>query len=148
MHDAPVEAEEPDTDDKNVDADAGVIEERVDELGLPCDVKQFLQVNCQKCHGAEAKNGTPLLSRDNLMVEAKKDPTVPVVQRMLMRMSATDKPMPPMGKGDPVSEANLEMFTGWVDNGMPAGHCDEDFAPPAAPAMPATPAVPATPAAP
>lgn len=128
------------------------VAEEPDALGLPCNVKEFLAMNCQRCHGAEAKNGTPLLSRDNLLAVAKKDPNATVVQRALLRMVETEKPMPPAGKGDRVSEANLEMFTAWVDEGMPAGHCDQEFTPPAppAPATPATPAVatPATPASP
>lgn len=135
-----------DGDEEQHDNQQKEVAQSADELALPCDVKEFLQVNCQRCHGAEAKNGTPLLSRDDLLAAAKKDPSLSVVERALLRMVDSEKPMPPKGKGQPVSEADLEMFTRWVDDGMPAGRCDEDFTPPAM--MPATPATPATPAAP
>ena len=96
-----------------------------DEIGLPCDVKAFLAKNCQGCHGAEAKNGTPLLTRDNLLTASKKDPMRKVAERMALRMSDKEKPMPPMGKGEPVASADLEMFLAWLDSSMPAGRCDQ-----------------------
>jgi hypothetical protein len=96
-----------------------------DEIGLPCDVKAFLALHCQGCHGAEAKNGTSLLTYENLSTAAKKDAAVWVADRALLRMSETEKPMPPASKNDRVTDADLAMFTAWLDDGMPKGRCDE-----------------------
>jgi mono/diheme cytochrome c family protein len=142
VQDTPIEVADAPAEDDN--------KEVPDAVGLPCNVKEFLAMNCQRCHGADAKNGTPLLTRDHLLEMAKKDPNAMVVERMLLRMSASEKPMPPVGKGDPVSAGNLEMFTAWVDEGLPAGHCDQEFTPPTPPPTPAgtTPSTPTAPASP
>jgi hypothetical protein len=95
-----------------------------DAIGLSCDVKAFLAMHCQGCHGAEAKNGTPLLTHDNLLAASKKDPTRMVAQRMALRMVDGEKPMPPAAKNDHVNSTDLAMFLGWLDLGMPAGRCD------------------------
>jgi mono/diheme cytochrome c family protein len=96
-----------------------------DEIGLPCDVKAFVALHCQGCHGAEAKNGTPLLTHENLVAASKKDPTLMVAERMVLRMTDPDKPMPPAAKNDHVGAEDLGMFSAWIDSGMPAGRCDE-----------------------
>jgi mono/diheme cytochrome c family protein len=95
-----------------------------DAIGLPCDVKAFLATHCQGCHGAEAKNGTPLLTHENLSAGSKKDPTTSVADRMIRRMIETEKPMPPAAKNDRVNSTELAMFLAWVDLGMPKGRCD------------------------
>jgi hypothetical protein len=96
-----------------------------DEIGLPCDVKAFLALHCQGCHGAEAKNGTPLLKHENLLAASKKDPNLIVAERMMLRMVDAEKPMPPAAKNDHVGPEDLGMFQAWVEAGMPAGRCDE-----------------------
>jgi hypothetical protein len=71
---------------------------------------------------------------------AKRDASAIVVDRMLLRMMENEKPMPPVGKGERVSQTQLEMFTAWVDQGLPAGHCDTEFeVTPPAPTTPASP---------
>jgi mono/diheme cytochrome c family protein len=96
-----------------------------DEVGLPCEVKEFLAKHCQGCHGAQAKNGTALLTLDNLLGTSKKDPDANVATRALVRMMDTAKPMPPAAKMERPSEAELEMFLAWFEADMPAGRCDE-----------------------
>jgi mono/diheme cytochrome c family protein len=155
MFDTPVQAADggaPDEDqgnDEDAHSDEGGDDkqEENDPVALPCDVKEFLARNCQRCHGADAKNGTPLLTRDNLLAVAKRDAAVMVADRVLLRVAETEKPMPPAGKGERVSQKDLEMFTAWVDQGLQPGQCDQEFEI-SVPATPATPAMPTTPASP
>jgi hypothetical protein len=98
--------------------------EEPDEIGLSCAVKELLVARCQGCHAADAKNGTPLLTRDNLLAEAKKDPTAKVIERVLLRVTATDKPMPPVGKGEPLSADEVSTLRSWFEQGALAGRCD------------------------
>jgi mono/diheme cytochrome c family protein len=99
--------------------------EEPDAIGLPCDVKAVFLARCQGCHGVDAKNGTPLLTRDNLIALSKKDPTMTVIERVLLRVTAVDKPMPPVGKGEPLTEDELATLRNWSELGSQAARCDE-----------------------
>lgn len=90
---------------------------------LPCDVEAILATNCQRCHAEGAKNGTSLITRAHLIAMSKKDPALQVADRVLLRMAETEKPMPPVGKGEPVSEEDRAVLESWVEQGMPAGSC-------------------------
>lgn len=94
------------------------------ESHLPCEVEAILVTNCQKCHGAAAKNGVPLLTRDNLLAPSPKDPTANVITRVLIRAAALEKPMPPVGKGEPLSEADRAVLESWVAQLSPEGNCE------------------------
>lgn len=94
------------------------------ESHLPCEVEAILVTNCQKCHGATAKNGVPLLTRDNLLAPSPKDPTANVITRVLIRAAALDKPMPPVGKGEPLSESDRAVLENWVKQLSPEGDCE------------------------
>src|SRR5690349_6708354 len=61
------EAEDGEEEDAGSEADAAPQEP--DAVGLPCAVKMVFVEHCQGCHGADAKNGTPLLTRDNLLAD-------------------------------------------------------------------------------
>ena len=100
--------------------------EEPDAVGLPCGLKSLLSTRCQGCHGVDAKNGTPLLTRDNLLSPSKKDPTLTVIERALLRTTAVDKPMPPAGKGDPLNEEELHVLRDWFEHGAEAARCDGD----------------------
>jgi mono/diheme cytochrome c family protein len=93
------------------------------EVGLPCDVQAFFASKCQRCHGPEAKNGTPLMNRANLMATSMRDPSMEVIERVLVRISDQEKPMPPMGKGEPASEDEIAMLKAWVEGGSVAAEC-------------------------
>ena len=95
-----------------------------DEIGLPCAVKTLLAARCQGCHGLDAKNGTPLLTREHLLAESKKDATVTVIERALLRVTASEKPMPPVGKGEPLMADELATLRTWFEQGKQAGRCD------------------------
>jgi uncharacterized membrane protein len=113
-------------DEREVPAEveAPVEPETPDEIGLPCAVKMVLAAHCQGCHGVDAKNGTPLLNRDNLVTVSKKDPTVTVIERALLRVTATEKPMPPLGKGEAPSQEEQKILRDWVEHGSQPGRCD------------------------
>ena len=95
-----------------------------DEIGLPCELKTLLATRCQGCHGLDAKNGTPLLTREHLLAESKKDASAKVIERALLRATASDKPMPPVGKGEPLTADELAILRTWLEQGTQAGRCD------------------------
>jgi hypothetical protein len=105
------------------EADAGE-EEEEHEKGMPCAVEQLLKTRCQGCHSAQAKSGVPLMTLENLMAPSKVDANVPTYARAAARMASTERPMPPMGKGTPVTPEELALFQAWVDDGAPADGCD------------------------
>jgi mono/diheme cytochrome c family protein len=107
------------------DAGSEPAPEEADAVGLPCEVKAVFSAHCHACHGLDAKNGTPLLTRDDLLATSKKDPAMTVVERALLRAAASEKPMPPMGKGEPLNEQQLSVIRDWVEQGSEAGRCDE-----------------------
>jgi mono/diheme cytochrome c family protein len=94
------------------------------ESQLPCDVEEVLATHCQKCHGATAKNGVPLLTRDNLLKASPKYPTDSVITRVLVRSAAVEMPMPPVGKGEPLTEEDRAVLEAWVNAQSPAGNCE------------------------
>lgn len=116
-------------DEEGEDSDAGEpptpASEEPDALGLPCDVKAVFAGHCQGCHTADAKNGTPLMTRDDLLAASRKEPGMTVLERALARATASDKPMPPVGKGMALSEEQLSVIRAWADDGSQAGRCDE-----------------------
>jgi mono/diheme cytochrome c family protein len=122
--DAPSEIAEP-GEDEILQQDDQKVAVEPDAIGLPCDVKEFLMLHCQGCHSAEAKNGTPLLTHENLVAMAKKDPALMVGERAILRLMDKEKPMPPVAKNDPISADDLAMLSAWVDADMPAGRCDK-----------------------
>lgn len=137
-----LQSEEP-TDDKELAADAGVEQDAgsaeegdagqdddgdddEQDKGMPCEIEQLLRTRCQGCHSAQAKNGVPLMTLENLMAPAKVDPNVPTYERVAARMASSERPMPPMGKGMPVSAEELALFQAWVDDGAPADGCEQE----------------------
>lgn len=122
--DAIVQQDNDKDQDEDSDQDEKVTVEP-DAIGLPCEIKAFLAQHCQGCHGAEAKNGTPLLTHENLLAAAKKDPQLMVAERAALRMVDPEKPMPPAAKNDRISSEDLAKWLNYVDSGMAAGRCDE-----------------------
>jgi mono/diheme cytochrome c family protein len=104
------------------EADAGDDEEEA--KGMPCEVELLLRTHCQGCHSAMAKNGVPLMTLENLMAPSKADANTPVYARVAARISSAERPMPPMGKGTPVTAEELAAFQAWVDQGAPADGCE------------------------
>jgi hypothetical protein len=92
---------------------------------LPCEIRDLLKMHCQGCHSAQSKTGVSLMTYANLMAPTKSDPTIVVWKRALERMSSSDRPMPPSGKGTPVSADEVAAFAAWVDQGVPAEQCEE-----------------------
>jgi uncharacterized membrane protein len=105
-------------------ADAGDDEDK--GAGLPCEIEGLLKMRCQGCHNANAKNGVPLMTHQHLMAPSKVDANVAVWKRAIERMASSERPMPPMGKGQPITEEELAMFEAWVEQGMPAERCEKE----------------------
>ncbi|MFL5320879.1 MAG: hypothetical protein ACJ790_14550, partial [Myxococcaceae bacterium] len=90
--------------------------------GLPCDVAQILQTQCQSCHGAQLAGGAPirLMTRDDLLAQSLSYPGQTIGARVVARMKSTVAPMPP---GNPVTASVATTVESWVSSGMPAGTC-------------------------
>ena len=95
-----------------------------DGPGLPCEIHALLKSHCQGCHSASAKNGVSLMTRANLLAPSKVDASSPVWKRVVERMASSERPMPPMGKGTPVTEDELATFEAWAESGALEGRCD------------------------
>src|SRR6476661_7108614 len=90
--------------------------------GLPCDVQNVLENQCQGCHGNPPTNAAPmpLVTYENL---AALDPTgVMYAQACVARMSGAGAQMPPLPAVAPAS-ADISVFQQWLDAGMPRGNC-------------------------
>jgi hypothetical protein len=128
-----VDASGSEEDAASAEADAGSEADAGDDAGshdddkgagLPCEINALLK-RCQGCHSAQAKNGTSLITHANLMAPSKSDNSVAVWSKALERMASSEKPMPPMGRGQPVTEEELATFEAWVNDGAPAERCDD-----------------------
>jgi mono/diheme cytochrome c family protein len=107
--------------DAAVTADAGESE----GTGLPCEVEALLKMHCQGCHGPQAKNGVPLTTFAQLSAASKGYPDETIAERALTRMSSSERPMPPTGKGTPVSADEAAAFAAWIDHGAALEQCEE-----------------------
>src|SRR4051812_5353921 len=88
------------------------------------DIKPLLESACFKCHGAEkAKNGLRLDSRDRALAggdngvdiipgDSAKSPLAHYVARLV-----PDMEMPPNGKGDALTVAQVALIRAWIDQG-------------------------------
>jgi hypothetical protein len=47
-----------------------------------------------------------------------------VIERGLLRATASEKPMPPLGKGEPLTQDERVLLRGWLEQGAQAGRCD------------------------
>lgn len=88
--------------------------------GLPCDVLDVLQRECQMCHGDTPKFGAPMpLTRySDLMVPALSDPSRSVHEVMAERLLDEVSPMPPGGEGE-IDPADRQVLLDWIDAGAP-----------------------------
>lgn len=89
--------------------------------GLPCDVDEALQKNCQLCHGASPKFGAPmpLVTRADLVAPLKSDPSKKVYEQIPVRIHDAEKPMPP--PPNVLTDADAAILDAWANAGAPAG---------------------------
>lgn len=91
--------------------------------GLPCDVADILQANCQSCHSDPPKFGAPmpLVDRGDLLaapVGTAKGTVATVGEAILQRVSSTESPMPPP-PSLPLGDADRSVLSAYVGSGMP-----------------------------
>jgi Protein of unknown function (DUF1553)/Protein of unknown function (DUF1549)/Planctomycete cytochrome C len=88
------------------------------------DIRPILEASCLKCHDAEtAKSGLKLDTRSHAL--AGGDDGVDIVpgaaaqSRLIKRVEGADaeKRMPPKGKGDPLTPAQVALLRAWIDAG-------------------------------
>ncbi len=101
-------------------SDATDDEPAVPSTGLPCDVLDVLQRECQSCHGEMPKFGAPmpLTSYSDLMVPALSDPSRGVHDVMVDRLLDEASPMPPGGESE-MDPADRQVLLDWIDAGAP-----------------------------
>lgn len=90
--------------------------------GLPCDVEKVLVTRCAACHSAPLKAPMALVSYEDLVAEAKSDPTRTVAEIALGRMRSPTIPMPPK-PNEAASGAEIGAIEKWVGAGYPHGVC-------------------------
>ena len=89
--------------------------------GLPCDVQEVLETNCQLCHGNPPTFGAPmpLMTRADFAASSAQYPGSTVAQRVLARISA-DNPsaaMPPPSQ-DPMPASDANILKQWINSGL------------------------------
>jgi len=89
------------------------------------DIQPILQSSCLRCHGQErAKSGFRLDDRaaalrggerglDIVVGHSAQSPLIHYVARQVLDME-----MPPEGKGDPLTEAQVGLLRAWIDQGL------------------------------
>ena len=89
--------------------------------GLPCDVAKVLADNCQQCHSAPPKFGAPmpLITRADLVAQAKSDATKKVYELVGARTHDTAAPMP-QPPNAPLDAAEQKVIDDWVAAGAPS----------------------------
>src|SRR5262245_52536209 len=92
------------------------------------DIKPILDSSCLKCHGPEKPKShfrvddrTALLKGgdngvDVIAGQSAKSPFIHYVARLEPEME-----MPPPGKGEPLSAAQIGLLRAWIDQGIPWG---------------------------
>ncbi len=100
----------------------------IQQAGLPCEVADLLERQCQSCHGVTPV-GAPmsLVSHDDLVAPSA-TAGFTFAERAMTRMASTDSPMPP-APASAVSAQEQQAFAAWVEAGMPPGDCGSDPAP-------------------
>jgi len=90
------------------------------------DIRPLLEASCLRCHGPErAKGGFRLDSRTAALKGGEKgvdirpgdsarSPLIQFVSRAVEEME-----MPPEGKGEPLTEAQIKLLIAWIDQGVP-----------------------------
>ncbi|MCK6573770.1 hypothetical protein L6V77_22035 [Myxococcota bacterium] len=113
------------------DADAGApVPPPPEGMGVPCEVSTYFLENCQECHSPDRLAAhTPLVTFEDLHADSTFYPGQPVYERVLERMTAEHKPMPPP-PNDPATEAQLAAVRAWVEKGAPAEPTCEGAPPP------------------
>lgn len=92
------------------------------------DIKPILDASCLKCHGPEKpKSGFRVDRRDALLKggdegvsvipgQSAKSPFIHFVARLV-----EDMEMPPVGKGEPLTPAQIGLLRAWIDQDVPWG---------------------------
>jgi mono/diheme cytochrome c family protein len=94
--------------------------------GIPCGVSEILIESCSDCHGSQLVGTTQrLLTYEDLSAKTEDDPSQTVAARAVVRMRATDKPMPPDERLD---DGKIAAFDAWIKAGLPRGSCGEGVA--------------------
>jgi hypothetical protein len=87
------------------------------------DIKPLLDNSCVRCHGAEkAKGGLRLDSLAGALKGSKEGKVIKAgrsAESLLVHAAArlTKEPMPPPGKGQPLTATEVGLLRAWIDQG-------------------------------
>lgn len=90
------------------------------EPSVPCDVREVLEANCQRCHASKPLYGAPmpLVTWTDMHAPSTTDPTKKVWQRIAERTHDAASPMPPTGQ---LPATDLAVLDSWLRAGAPEG---------------------------
>lgn len=103
------------------DADGGRVS--MGDSPLPCEVDKILSTSCRGCHGADPGLLAPmaLVTHEDLLAPAPSRPEEPVWQLVRERVHSESAPMPPVGGGRLLLNAELDTLDAWLDGGAVVG---------------------------
>ncbi|GIW88788.1 MAG: hypothetical protein KatS3mg108_3112 [Isosphaeraceae bacterium] len=89
------------------------------------EIEPLLAARCFPCHAAEEhKGGLRLDTREHLLIGGDSGPAIEVGDSgssyLIEKVSGEDpSPMPPRGKGEPLTKAEVDRLRAWIDQGAP-----------------------------
>ena len=96
--------------------------QKADERFFANKVAPILKKNCMQCHNpSKARGGLDLSTRDTTLTGGDKGPAiVPGDSAKSLLAKMIRGPMPKMPqKGEPLSDADIELIRHWIDDGAP-----------------------------
>ena len=86
--------------------------------GLPCDVAEVFERNCNGCHSTPPSYGAPmpLATWEGLQAPSAFNPNKKTYEAVAKRIHNTTRPMPPSGVMD---AADLAIIDNWIAAGTP-----------------------------
>ncbi len=91
-------------------------------VDFPCDVQELLATKCQSCHGVDPPG--LLLTLSDFSASSYTSPELTVAEEALRRLTlSTVERMPPAPYA--LTEKELSVLEAWLEEGAPAGGCNE-----------------------
>jgi len=98
--------------------------------GLPCDVAEVFERNCNGCHAAPPIYGAPMSlgTWEQTQAPSSFNPNKKVFEAVAKRIHATTRPMPPQGQ---MNAADLAIIDSWIAAGTPRNNisCNAEATP-------------------
>lgn len=105
---------------------AGTVSTRgADKVDFAKEIAPVFQKSCLECHGPEKQKGKLRLDTKEAVFKGGEDGPIIVVKdalksdliRRVTLAQSNDDAMPPSGKGEPLTKAQIELIAKWIDQG-------------------------------